>query len=172
MKNESVKQYLMADDVGGSTYLTAGRKYEVVEDHGDYKWIVSDSGCKFFVCIKCCHHLDGKPWRIVTDADTPSQTSEPMPNDVLHTTHDAIDHMVTQPTPRDDGGPAFPLAPVGTGDPRDGMAGGSVGMSFRDWFAGTATDADVEDFIDRSRGIERATARYMHADAMLKARAL
>lgn len=25
--------------------------------------------------------------------------------------------------------PAFPLAPVGTGDPRDGMAGGSVGMS-------------------------------------------
>lgn len=36
---------------------------------------------------------------------------------------------------KDDGGSAFPLAPCGTGDPRDGMAGGSVGMSLLDYFA-------------------------------------
>lgn len=41
-------------------------------------------------------------------------------------------------TPINDGGPAFPLPPVGTGDPRDGMAGGSPGMSLRAWFAGQA----------------------------------
>ena len=46
--------------------------------------------------------------------------------------------------PQDDGGPAFPIpgmSPVGTGDPRDGMAGGcdpQPGMSLRDWFAGMA----------------------------------
>ena len=37
-----------------------------------------------------------------------------------------------------DGGPAFPIPPVGTGDPRDGMSQGSFGMTLRDWFAGQA----------------------------------
>ena len=37
-----------------------------------------------------------------------------------------------------DGGPAFPIPPVGTGDPRDGMSQGSYGMTLRDWFAGQA----------------------------------
>jgi hypothetical protein len=33
------------------------------------------------------------------------------------------------------GGPAFPIPPVGTGDPRDGMAGGSSGMTLREYAA-------------------------------------
>ncbi len=43
---------------------------------------------------------------------------------------------MSDPVKINDGGPAFPLPPVGTGDPRDGMAGGSVGMSLRAYFAG------------------------------------
>lgn len=37
-----------------------------------------------------------------------------------------------------DGGSAFPVASVGTGDSRDGMTRGSDGMSLRDYFAGMA----------------------------------
>ena len=37
-----------------------------------------------------------------------------------------------------DGGPAFPVPSVGTGDPRDGMTRGSDGMSVRTWLAGQA----------------------------------
>lgn len=34
--------------------------------------------------------------------------------------------------------PAFPMAPVGTGDPRDGMAGGAVGLSKLELFTAMA----------------------------------
>lgn len=40
--------------------------------------------------------------------------------------------------PINDGGPAFPVPSVGTGDPRDGMTRGSDGMSVRTWLAGHA----------------------------------
>ena len=66
----------------------------------------------------------------------------------------------------------------------------SPGMALRDYFAVTATDADIEHLIPRVRWIDkvvvnsegqkevlhdppdnaRQIARYMHADAMLKAR--
>ncbi len=38
----------------------------------------------------------------------------------------------------DDGGPAFPVPSVGTGDPRDGMTQGSNGMTLRQYYAGEA----------------------------------
>lgn len=41
-----------------------------------------------------------------------------------------------------DGGPAFPVPSVGTGDPRDGMTRGSDGMTLRDYFAGQETLAE------------------------------
>lgn len=91
-----------------------------------------------------------------------------------------------------DGGPAFPITPVGTGDPRDGMSTGSSGMSLRDWFAGQATATDIdqntpetvgaclEAVYGRNSGTSeevanailtlRCRARYKFADAMLKAR--
>ena len=59
----------------------------------------------------------------------------------------------------DDGGSAFPWPPVGTGDPRDGMAGGSSGMSLRDYFDG----------IDLLHC--RPEEAYKLADAMLAERA-
>lgn len=78
----------------------------------------------------------------------------------------------------DYGGPAFPIPgmpPVGTGDPRDGMAGGcdpQPGMSLRDWFAGQAL-AVMTAASDYSTGpcnhaiAERA---YVIADLMLAIR--
>lgn len=83
---------------------------------------------------------------------------------------------------KQDGGPAFPIPPVGTGDPRDGMSSGSNGMSLRDWFAGQALPraidyaekhndkwetGDVEELMDSTDTAEMA---YRYADAMLKAR--
>lgn len=47
----------------------------------------------------------------------------------------------------DDGGPAFPVPPVGTGDPRDGMTTGHDGMTLRDWFAGQEK-IDPDDVFD------------------------
>jgi|LakMenEpi03Aug12_release.lakeMendotaPanAssembly.Ray.scaffolds.fasta_scaffold2683373_1 hypothetical protein len=73
-----------------------------------------------------------------------------------------------------DGGPAFPIPPVGTGDPRDGMAPGYDGMSLRDWFAGKALagmiakfDAPLSDD-DALYYIAKRAVRL--ADAMLAAR--
>ena len=78
--------------------------------------------------------------------------------------------------PQDDGGPAFPIpgmSPVGTGDPRDGMAGGcdpQPGMSLRDWFAGMFIQGgDPMEFDIRDRHVVAKYA-YMMADAMLAAR--
>ena len=70
--------------------------------------------------------------------------------------------------PINDGGPAFPMPPVGTGDPRDGMAGGSCGMTLRDYFAAAALQGLMasRNFLDEYDG------QYVYeiADAMLKAR--
>lgn len=67
-----------------------------------------------------------------------------------------------------DGGPAFPIPPVGTGDPRDGMSCGSSGMSLRDWFAGRA----LPEVDRRSHGSTEAIAMecYQIADALIAAR--
>jgi len=71
--------------------------------------------------------------------------------------------------PINDGGPAFPMPPVGTGDPRDGMAGGICGMTLRDYFAAAALQGFMasRNFIDPCR-----VGPYVYeiADAMLKAR--
>jgi hypothetical protein len=37
-----------------------------------------------------------------------------------------------------EGEPAFPSPPVGTGDPRDGMTSGYLGMTLREWYIGQA----------------------------------
>ncbi len=73
----------------------------------------------------------------------------------------------------DDGGLAFPLATVGTGDPRDGVAGGSIGMSLRDYFAAAAL-AHIPILVDAHEENKSlaviAKWSYQVADAMLNAR--
>ena len=62
------------------------------------------------------------------------------------------------------GGPAFPFK---------GYAGETYGMTLRDWFASQATDADIAAIQNPPHGaqnITRERARYIHADAMLRAR--
>jgi hypothetical protein len=45
----------------------------------------------------------------------------------------------------------------------------SHGMTLRDWFATHATEADIKDILEWTN-CSRQEARYIHADAMLKAR--
>lgn len=78
--------------------------------------------------------------------------------------------------PIDDGGPAFPIPPCGTGDPRDGMTTGSDGISIRDYFAAKAMQgmlaSDSEDKISAWQNPEKAAAwAYQFADAMIARRA-
>jgi hypothetical protein len=70
--------------------------------------------------------------------------------------------------PINDGGPAFPMPPVGTGDPRDGMTSGSNGISIRDYFAAAALQGLMasRNFLDEYDG----PYVYAIADAVLKAR--
>lgn len=70
---------------------------------------------------------------------------------------------------KNNGGPAFPCQELGTQHATEQM---DHGMSLRDWFAGQATDADIEDMQNRKPSgiISRQMARYMHADAMLAER--
>jgi hypothetical protein len=58
-----------------------------------------------------------------------------------------------------DGGPVFPI-------PSEGWPG----MPLRDWFATYATEADILAAQGGYRLVTRYEARYIHADAMLKAR--
>jgi hypothetical protein len=58
------------------------------------------------------------------------------------------------------GGPAFP---------KHGYDGPD-GTTLRDWFATHATDEDIKD-IREWTSYSRQEARYIHADAMLEARA-
>lgn len=93
---------------------------------------------------------------------------------------------------KNDGGPAFPIPPVGTGDPRDGMSSGSSGLTMRDWFASQANEEDLVPYLPKSdrdylwalfnkdsgSSVEiqiarmqiRCRAKYKYADHMLKAR--
>ena len=73
---------------------------------------------------------------------------------------------------KDNGGPAFPCAET--------QYSNSVpGMTLRDWFAGIATDKDIESVLDETgmpwRPIgtkaSRVMARYFYADSMLAERA-
>ncbi len=75
----------------------------------------------------------------------------------------------------DYGGPAFPR-PIGV---REGVHNNSqVGMSLRDWFAGQATEKDIDahqQYIRDSIGdavpkYTREQAKYRYADAMIAAR--
>lgn len=101
-----------------------------------------------------------------------------------------------QPAPADDGGPAFPmpsyLAEAGSQylnksgaseEAVEHFANQACGMSLRDYFAARAgeTDIAVQAEIIRAQLLAagklgilpddyRVIARYMHADAMLKAR--
>lgn len=79
---------------------------------------------------------------------------------------------------RETGGSAFPM-PGMTGLPNEGFIYGQDGMTLRDYFATHASDADIDHQAEVLRcqsaiGILPdnwvVTARYMHADAMLKAR--
>lgn len=67
-------------------------------------------------------------------------------------------------TEKNDGGPAFPKTDI------INMSGNlernSDGMSLRDYFAVHATE---EDILHQPHAKSRQQARYMHADAMLKA---
>jgi hypothetical protein len=63
-----------------------------------------------------------------------------------------------------DGGSAFPNRRHGVQSP---------GLTLRDWFATHATDADIAAIQNPPHGAQNITryeARYIHADAMLKAR--
>lgn len=63
-------------------------------------------------------------------------------------------------TNKNDGGSAFPRdAEYLTGD---------KGMTLRQWYAGTATDKDVEVYLSPDERTGRVEARFMHADEMIK----
>ncbi len=81
---------------------------------------------------------------------------------------------------RDDGGPAFPLNAANSN-----KADTAQGMSLRDWFAGQATQFDIEEYLPQTQGElgdwckahgdadasqVRPWAKYQYADAMLEAR--
>jgi hypothetical protein len=78
--------------------------------------------------------------------------------------------MSTTTKTHDNGGPAFPYAfhfPEQDGEP----SGISLGMTLRDWFAGRATEQDIEHHQCSSAWrITREQAKYAYADAMLAAR--
>lgn len=74
---------------------------------------------------------------------------------------------------RNDGGNAFPViggsaqcfGPYGEGDSV------TAGMSLRDYFAAHASDAEIKEIRNNLRyPISSSTARYIHADDMLKER--
>lgn len=77
---------------------------------------------------------------------------------------------------KDNGGPAFPSYNYDSGAVP--VLWGS-GMTLRDWFAGIATDKDIESVLDETgmpwRPIgtkaSRVMARYFYADAMIAERA-
>lgn len=90
------------------------------------------------------------------------------------------------------GGPAFPCDNIIIRKPNGALADhvSETGMTLRDFFATKATDGDIAEMMERIPKIEkvytdgtgsssiyrglpenaRQIARYMHADAMLKAR--
>lgn len=81
--------------------------------------------------------------------------------------------------PIDDGGPAFPHGPLGDSmHGEDGLVWhqypAMAGMTLRDWFAGQATQEDIDEHRIGDFGepldISREEAKYRYADAMIAAR--
>jgi len=72
----------------------------------------------------------------------------------------------TPPTPIQDGGPAF----AAQGSDRYSF---QKGMSLREYYAGQATEADLQDILYKSFGCgalpTRIQARFLFADAMIAA---
>lgn len=114
---------------------------------------------------------------------TRAQETNPEGVAMLQRVEDHLSAWVSKATSKlvNDGGPAFPFLELeqSTGMPYHQ----NQGMTLRDYFAAKATDEDVRDQGEILRaemvsasGIGilpdgwRTTARYMHADAMLKAR--
>jgi hypothetical protein len=69
-----------------------------------------------------------------------------------------------------DGGPAFPGHALKITLPDGSVVPKAPGMTLRDWFAIHATEADILAAQGAYRVVTRFEARYIHADAMLKAR--
>lgn len=80
--------------------------------------------------------------------------------------------MTAAPTPRDDGGPAFPV----TEEDSSGQFRQFYGMTLRDWFAGQALAGILAANVPcpgiTSEDVDAVMAReaYLSADAMLAAR--
>lgn len=72
----ATKVYAVAETVPERVgYLTAGKRYEVVEDFGLYFDIIDDGGGVDHCCWSGCGHLDGGNWtRIEVDEDAPAPT--------------------------------------------------------------------------------------------------
>ena len=86
---------------------------------------------------------------------------------------DGLPLPTQSPPPKpDDGGQAFPGQAVFS--PECGTLPGWLGMSLRDWFAGQATEKDIEVWqLEANRAgrmVSREQAKYLYADAMLQAR--
>lgn len=77
-------------------------------------------------------------------------------------------------TSKNDGGPAFPVLEL---DQRSGnVFAQHMGMTLRDWFAGQASEKDIEPYRsfwkdERLVLREREAARYAYAEAMIAERA-
>ncbi len=74
-----------------------------------------------------------------------------------------------------DGGPAFPHGPLGdTMHGEDGRESHQFqaysGMSLRQWYAGMATEWDIQYWLTDKRTGAREAARFKYADAMLAER--
>ena len=74
---------------------------------------------------------------------------------------------------KNNGGPAFPRTQW-TGSDKNAAHRDVSGMTLRDWFAGQASDGDIDEVLLYLRvlgtPISRASARYYVADAMLAER--
>jgi hypothetical protein len=76
----------------------------------------------------------------------------------------------------DDGGLAFPCTPPDGNPNAYVMFPSGPGMSLRDWFAGQATEGDIDQHGDYYTApgilvkVTREEAKYRYADAMLAAR--
>ena len=87
---------------------------------------------------------------------------------------------------KDDGGAAFPITIESQSIPGYCVGEQMMGLSIRDWFAGQATQEDIEEYMPQTQGQlgdwckshggadanqVRPWAKYKYADAMLAERA-
>lgn len=78
--------------------------------------------------------------------------------------YELLDKMKSNP--KSDGGSAFPIPSVGTGDPCDGMTTGQEGMTLRDFFAAHALALSPNEGTMANAAIRA----YGYADAMIEVR--